>query len=793
MSKDRNDSITLVIDGREIQAQPGQMLIDVADANDIVIPRFCYHKKLSVAANCRMCLVEVEKAPKPLPACATPVADGMVVKTQSQLAIEAQKSTMEFLLINHPLDCPICDQGGECELQDVAMGFGPDVSVYTESKRVVADHDIGPLIATDLTRCILCTRCVRFGEEIAGQVELGAVGRGDRTHIGTFLGQSVASEISGNVIDLCPVGALTAKPSRFRFRPWELVAHASVSAHDGVGSHLQVHTRNFEVIRVVPDDCDEINETWLADRDRYSYTALQSESRLTRPLLRRDGKLVEIDWDEALAVAREKLQAAANGDGDIGGLIHPGCTLEEQFLFQKLLRGLGSNDIDHRLRQQDFSLDAQMPVMPWLGRSIPSLEELDAALILGGNLRHEQPLLNTRLRKAVVHKGARIASIAGLAGQYNYPLAADLCGSAEKQISDLAAVLKALGGHGKLDGLLEKTSVKDEHKQIAEALKQAEDACVLVAANAAAMPNHGLLLQLAEAVAEASGADLAILGDSANAGGAWLAGCVPGRGPAGETLDAPGRNAAEILSGANAALLLMGVDPLLDSAHGQALLQNIEEQEFIVSIARFDSDFNREHADLVLPMASFLETSGCFVNDEGRWQPFRAAASAPAGVRPGWKILHALERLLLPETVEAREDSAAVRRDLQALCGNIELNNRVGFDARAKKLPTRPRATQRLSQVAVYAGDEMLRNAEPLQQTELMKQARCLRVNAATAEKLGLGDGGQAHVTQGAGTAILEVRVDEAVPNGCVALPAGIAETSTLGALFGSVEVENAS
>ncbi len=793
MSNDMSDTITLVIDDREIQARPGQMLIDVADDNGIVIPRFCYHKKLSVAANCRMCLVEVEKAPKPLPACATPVADGMVVKTQSHLAIEAQKSTMEFLLINHPLDCPVCDQGGECELQDVAMGFGPDVSEYSEAKRVVQDKDIGPLIATDLTRCILCTRCVRFGEEIAGQVELGAVGRGERTQIGTFIGESVGSEISGNVIDLCPVGALTAKPSRFRFRPWELIARHAISGHDALGSHLQAHTRNFEVIRVVPEACEDINETWLADRDRYSYTALAAQTRLTRPLLRRNGKLVEIDWDEALNHAREQLQDAANGDGSIGGLIHPGCTLEEQYLFQKLLRGLGSNDIDHRLRQVDFSLDAQMPVMPWLGRSIASMETLGAALILGGNLRHELPLLNTRLRKAVVQGGARVASIAGLAGQYNYPLLADIAGSAEKQLSDLAAVLQALGGDDKLDALLDKTSAKDEHRAIAEALNEADEAAVIVTATASAMPHYGLLLQLAEVVARKTGASLSILSESANAGGAWLAGCLPHRGPAGDALEQGGRHAAEILSGANAALLLMGVDPLLDSAHGQSLLQQAEDQGFVLAIARHDSAFIREHADLVLPMASFLETSGCFVNAEGRWQPFQAAAHAPGSVRPGWKILHSLERLLLPDTVRHYEHSAAVRQELQALCGDIRLDNLAGFDAGAKKLPARPRATQRLSQTAIYAGDEMLRNAEPLQQTPLTAAARCLRVNAATADKLGLADGGSAHITQGQGTAILPVAVDESVATGCVALPAGIDETATLGALFGSVEVENAS
>ena len=446
-----SDTITLTINDREIQAKAGQMLIDVADANNITIPRFCYHKKLSVAANCRMCLVEVEKAPKPMPACATPVNAGMVVRTRSKKALSAQKSTMEFLLINHPLDCPICDQGGECELQDVAMGFGGDVSQYTEQKRVVFDKNIGPLIATDLTRCILCTRCVRFGEEIAGLPELGATGRGESTQIGTYIEKAVTSELSGNIIDLCPVGALTAKPSRYTSRPWELIQHPSVSAHDCVGSNIYVHTRNQQVMRVVPRDNEQINEAWIADRDRFSYTSLTAPTRLLKPMLREKGKLKEIDWETAINMALEKLQAAANQKGDLAALISPQCTLEEHYLLQKLVRGLGSNNIDHRLRQVDFSVQDYTPVMPWLGRSLESLDKLDSALLIAANMRTEQPILNHRLRKAVVHHGASIASIASVSGQYNFDLLEDLAGSAEQILHELAGVVVALANKTKTD------------------------------------------------------------------------------------------------------------------------------------------------------------------------------------------------------------------------------------------------------------------------------------------------------------------------------------------------------
>jgi NADH-quinone oxidoreductase subunit G len=369
-----SDSITLTINGQQIEAEAGRLLIDVADDNNIVVPRFCYHKKLSVAANCRMCLVEVERAPKPMPACATHVADGMVVHTRSSKAIAAQKSTMEFLLINHPLDCPICDQGGECELQDVAMGFGAGVSRYTEQKRVVMDKNIGPLIATDLTRCIHCTRCVRFGEEIAGLPEMGLTGRGENVEIGTFIGKAVSSELSGNVIDICPVGALTAKPSRYAARPWELTQHPTVAAHDCIGSNLYVHTRNNKVIRVVPRDNESINESWISDRDRFSYTGIGSESRIQLPMLRQNGQLKEVDWETAINVATEKLSSAANqGGNQIAALVSPQSTLEEQFLVQKLLRGLGSNNLDYRLNQSDFSTQDKAPIMPWLGRSLESI------------------------------------------------------------------------------------------------------------------------------------------------------------------------------------------------------------------------------------------------------------------------------------------------------------------------------------------------------------------------------------------------------------------------------------
>ncbi|MDJ0882385.1 MAG: NADH-quinone oxidoreductase subunit NuoG, partial [Gammaproteobacteria bacterium] len=740
-----SETITITINGQQIETQPGQMLIDVADANNITIPRFCYHKKLSVAANCRMCLVEVEKAPKPMPACATPVNDGMVVKTRSSNAIAAQKSTMEFLLINHPLDCPICDQGGECELQDVAMGFGGDVSQYTESKRVVRDKDIGPLISTDLTRCILCTRCVRFGEEIAGLPELGATGRGESTEIGTYIEKSISSELSGNVIDLCPVGALTAKPSRYTARPWELIQHASVSAHDCVGSNIYVHTRNQSVMRVVPRDNEQLNEAWISDRDRFSYAALGNQARITAPRLREKGKLQDIDWETALNLAVEKLQSAANQNGNLAGLISPQCTLEEQYLFQKLLRGLGSSNIDHRLKQVDFSHQDIMPTMPWLGRSIASLEKLDSALLVAGNLRREQPILNHRIRKAVKINGARVSSVSSLSDQYNFNLNQDLSGSAEQLVHDLASITVAVAKKAKteltpeLTALLDKVKAKKEHNAIATDLVNGKQSALIVGVQAISHPDYALIMQLTEAIASISESSLGYLSESANSAGACLSGCLPHRGPAGLSLDTSGQDIRSILEQEHKVLVLMGIDPMLDICQAQAIDEAVKNNDFIISINAFENDFIREHADLVLPLATFLETSGTFVNVEGLWQPFKGVSKPVGESRQGWKILTALAQMLLPGDNYSYSDSIGIRNELKDLCRDLQLDNLVGCKG-GKKLPTRPRALQKISETAIYAVDEVVRYSDPLQATQNMQDASCIRINATQADKLGLTD-----------------------------------------------------
>ena len=508
--------VTIEVDGRELQAKAGTMLIDVTDQAGIAIPRFCYHKKLSVSANCRMCLVEVEKVPRPLPACATPVTAGMKVRTRSKLAVQAQKGTMEFLLINHPLDCPICDQGGECELQDLAVGYGSDVSRYAEGKRVCFDQDLGPLIATDFTRCIQCTRCVRFGAEIAGIRELGATGRGEHMHIGTYVDKTMDSELSGNVIDLCPVGALTSKPFRFQARAWELVQRDGIAGHDSVGSNLHFHLRGNRILRVHPKENEAINECWLSDRDRFSYEGLYAEDRLTRPMLKEGGVWREASWDEALRVAAHGLKQAAERSGDsLAALVSPSATLEEIHLTRRLFQGLGSNHVDHRLRQGDFR--APQPAAPWLGCRIAELEEADTVLLIGANPRKDQPLLGHRLRKAAMN-GAQVTSIYPRELEFNYR-ADQWVVSPAGMVNELAALAKSLGSR---KGITNKVKSEERHKALAARLKESKGAKVLLGNLAVAHADYALLLSLAAYVAEHGGATLGILPEAANSVGAGM-------------------------------------------------------------------------------------------------------------------------------------------------------------------------------------------------------------------------------------------------------------------------------
>jgi len=785
MSEDQ--TITIEVDGRPLKARPGAMLIEVTDAAGIRIPRFCYHEKLSIAANCRMCLVEVERVPKPLPACATPVTDGMKVHTRSPTALAAQQGTMEFLLINHPLDCPICDQGGECELQDVAMGYGADASRYTERKRVVADPDIGPLIATDLTRCIHCTRCVRFGEEIAGLRELGATGRGEHMRIGTYVQHSVSSELSGNVIDLCPVGALTSKPFRYQARAWELTQKDAVAPHDAVGSNLHLHIRRNQVLRAHPRANEAINEVWISDRDRFSFQGLYSEDRLHRPLLKQKGSWREVEWSDALDFAARGIRETTDADAErFAALLSPTATLEEHYLAQKITRGLGSGNVDHRLRQSDFRGDADEPRVPWLGLPIADLEQLKGILLIGCNLRKEQPLLNHRLRKAAL-AGAAVACVNPRGYELNYA-GSQLVRTPAAMAGAIAAIGKALKAKAKgiAGDLIGSATPSQEDQKIAQALAAAgQHGAVFLGALARAHPDYAVLRDLGAAVARAAGCVLGYIPE-ANSVGACLAGALPQCGPGGAPLEKPGGDALGVLEQPRDAYLLLGAEPGFDFWSPRLAREALSKAGCVVALTAYRSRSLDECADVMLPVGLFPETSGTFVNAAGTWQGFSGAVSPPGEARPAWKVLRVLGNLLGLEGFDYVH-SEQVREELAACCKPLEANR---IDSSGiGELRCEESDLIRIAEVPIYAVDALVRRAAALQQTD-DGNAAAIRLNAQQAEKLGLSGAERLVVSQDGVKVAMPLVIDPGLPDGCVGVPAGVPGTEGLGNPFGAVTLE---
>jgi NADH-quinone oxidoreductase subunit G len=713
--------VNMEVDGVPVKARKGDMIIRVTDANNAYVPRFCYHDKLTIAANCRMCLVEVEKAPKPMPACATPVVEGMKVFTKSPRAIGAQRATMEFLLINHPLDCPICDQGGECELQDLALGFGRDISRFHERKRAVADENLGPLIATDMTRCIHCTRCIRFTQEIAGYQELGMIGRGEQMKVRTYIEQTVHHEMSGNVIDLCPVGALVSKPYRFSARAWEMMSHPLVSPHDGVGTNLYGHVLRGRLMRVIPRENEAINETWIADRDRFSYEGVYSSERINKPMLRQGAEWVETDWETALTKVAEGLKSRA---ADLGVLASSTSTLEELYLSGRLARGLGSGNIDHRLRQRDFRDQSADPVYPNLGMRIADVDSLKGLLVIGANLRREVPILAHRVRKAAL-QGAKIISMTPAPVEYLFPVAVNMSSAPAKQVEDLAAILSAAAQTaGKpvpehLAATVRQANVGDTHRAAAAALVTGEKRAVWLGALAVRHPAYADLRALASAIAEITGASFGVLAEGGNAAGAYLAGAVPHREAGGKPAGKVGLSALEMLQRTLKAYVLFGgVEPWVDSVEAESP-RNLAKAEFVVAITPFANDQLREIAHVLLPIGTFAETSGTYVNLEGTWQSQNGAAQPVGEARPGWKVLRVLGNLLNLSGFEY-QSSEDVREELRKLCTDVSAsaykgNHRVGQVA----------AGADVLDLSMYHVDALVRRAPSLQKT---REGRTLAV-----------------------------------------------------------------
>lgn len=770
--------IEIEIDGRKVQAQEGSMVIRAAEENGTFIPHFCYHKKLSIAANCRMCLVDIEKAPKPMPACATPVTQGMIVRTKSEKAIKAQQSVMEFLLINHPLDCPICDQGGECQLQDLAVGYGGSASRYKEEKRVVFHKEVGPLISMEeMSRCIQCTRCVRFGQEIAGVMELGMAHRGEHSEITTFVGRSVDSELSGNMIDICPVGALTSKPFRYSARTWELSRRKSVSPHDSTGANLIVQVKNGEVMRVVPLENEDVNECWIADRDRFSYEALNSAQRLTKPMIKQGGQWQEVEWNTALEYVAHGLKCIAKEQGAnaIGALATEHSTVEELFLLSQLMRGLGSDNVDTRLRLADFTTGVGVR---WLGMSIAELSTLDRALVVGSFLRKDHPLFASRLRQAA-KRGAQISAIGGANDDWLIPLnqRVTVAPSAWAQaLADVAAVVAAERGMAAPAS----GNATDAAKAIAASLLSGQNKAILLGNAAAQHPQASSLQALAQWLAEQTGAKLGFLGESANTVGAQLVGAQPQQG---------GLNAGQMLAGKGLkAIVLLGVEPEFDTANPSAAMAAVQGAEMVVSLSSFKTSAN-EYADVILPIAPFSETSGTFVNAEGRVQSFHGVVKPLGDTRPAWKVLRVLGTMLGLEgfAYETSEEvKARALGDLAAL--PAKLNNATAV---AINLSASTGGLQRLADVPIYSADALVRRAPSLQATADGKAPVASLPQALWAE-LGLAEGAQVKVSQEGGSALLPAVLDASLPANVVRVPAGTSATATLGASFGAIRVEKA-
>ena len=671
-----DDIVNIEVDGKPVEAKPGQMIIEVTDNIGTYVPRFCYHEKLSVAANCRMCLVDIEGAPKPIPACAQPVNEGMKIFTKSPRAIAAQKATMEFLLINHPLDCPICDQGGECELQDLAIGYGRDVSRYNDGKRVVKDKNIGPLVSTDMTRCIHCTRCVRFGEEIQGKPQLGTTLRGENVLISTYVEQNIDHELSANIIDLCPVGALNNKPYRYSARAWEMAQRATVAPHDCVGSNVYAHVLRGTVKRVVPRTNEAINESWISDRDRFSYEAIYSADRLAQPRIKESGEWRDIDWEEALEAAAGALRDA----NSIGMLASPSATVEEGHLLSRLAQHLGTTNLDHRIERRDFADQDNDPAFPWLGCDIADLEKQDAIVVVGSNIRQEAPILAHRLRKAALG-GASVNFVSSEQHEYFFDV--------DNYVSG-AGLVELLSG--------------DAIKPVLEALEKADNALVILGNIAGRHRAFSAVRSLAAEMAAKTDAKLGTLSPGANSAGLSLAGVLPG----------DGLHAAAMLDASLDCTVLVNIEPDADfHADGEAVAK-LSKQDFVVALTPFASDALLDAADLLLPIGTYAETSGTYVNVEGTWQSFAGVANPVGESRPAWKVLRVLGNLVDASDFEY-VTSEDVLAECRALIGDVEAAAYVGA-AKPASVNGEDKPADEID-VPLYSVDGLVRRATALQRT----------------------------------------------------------------------------
>ena len=779
--------VELEIDGLQVRVPPGTMIIEAAELLDIYIPRYCYHKGLSIAANCRMCLVEVEKVGKPLPACATPVSPDMKVMTRSAKALAAQRDVLKFLLINHPLDCPICDQGGVCELQDFSMGYGTDRSEFTDTKTSTASDDIGPLVETWMTRCIKCTRCVRFGDEVAGMRELGVVSRGDHSTISTYVKTYVDSELSGNITDICPVGALTAKPSRYGARNWELLEHTGVALHDCVGSNIYLHSRGYkikpsrQVTNVVARENNEINDSWISDRDRFSYCGLAHESRCFQPEVKRHTGWEGISWARALDEVTDRLQAIiTNQSADqLAFLAGPNSSTESMYVMQKWARQLGCHNVDHRVTQQDFSLDEWMPENA-LGMSLPSVASADAVLLFGSHLRFEQPMLNYRVRQAAL-AGASVDLIHVADMTANFELK-DRWIDAD-MVSAMASLAKALGVN---DPQLVDVSVPETIMAMAGRLAQANQPILMLGDYAFTHPQSMTLRALARMIERDTDVQVAYLTPGANTAGAWRAGMVPHRQASGELVERMGLTAQEVLTTRPVrAYVLLNLEPEQDCADSEAALAALADAGLVVCLTPYVTDAMREYADFILPIAPSMQTEGTFINVAGDVQTVPAIGAPDGEAKPDWKVLRALATYSQCEGVEYKT-TTAIMDELMAIPREPASFMTV--------LPTlsSPPSLMRYAPRPLYSADPLVRRSEPLQQTALAGVA-AVQLHPDTAAQHGVNAAAAVTVQQGGEARTFPLQLDDTVARDVLVLPAALPATAGFGHGHGPIEIREAS
>ena len=780
---------TIEIDGKTFEVENGKMIIEVADEAGIYIPRFCYHKKLSVAANCRMCLVEVENGRKPVPACATPITNGMKVFTKSEQALHSQKVVMEFLLINHPLDCPICDQGGECELQDISMGFGEDQSEYTESKRAVEDDDLGTLISTEMTRCIHCTRCVRFGDEVAGVRELGATGRGEHMQIGTYVKHSMTSEVSGNIIDLCPVGALTSKPYRFTARAWELTQHDGVAPHDCLGSNIYLHTRNNTLMRAVPKENERINETWLSDRDRFSYLGLKSKSRAGKPQIKRNGQWEVVDWETALKFTAEGISRIIkqNGPEQMAAFASSSSTVEEMYLLQKLMRELGVHNIDHRLQQVDFRDQGNLTTTPCSSISYADIEHQNSILLVGCNIDREVPLAGIRVRKAY-RNGAKIHAVNPVDFDYHFELDGNTVISPLEMPMQLAKLALALAQNvNSLPDEVQKLLIGLEADQFSNKVARSlteENACIITGALCENHPDASILRTLIAVIKQLSGAKVLRLTNGANSAGACMAGMLPHRTVAGKSVAEPGLNVQDALNAKLKAYFLMAVEPGFDFANPYGARQSMLAAEFVVMLSAYQHDSMLDYADVILPIAPYAETSGTYINVDNIWQTVKGALVPHDESRPAWKVIRVLGNLLHCKDFEYSSTEEILSEVKECAVMTMEHEYTPYYP---ESLPVINQSLVRVGEWPLYRIDAIVRNAKELQLCAASESA-CIRINPVTADRLKLDE--IATVSQGDIEITLPLKRDERIAADVVWVANAMPETVDLGHSFAAITIK---